>query len=455
MAATGKYGIGQISSAGFLHSYVKATGELIGEATLKQELQNMTAHAAAVRDHPHLVGYLVYDEPHPVVAPWIRQFTDAARRTDPNHPPIYTQSEVSLPLDRLKNPAEWQLIQEQDVLLSDCYAIAAHSGRDPWLYGDVFIPNVRRANPDGLKWPIVQAFSKQHAFWALPTPAELRVQVYHTIAAGAKGMFFFTSNQGYLGAWSRRQWFYRGAGNPWFGRETLMDEIGRIGEHLTTAGPLLVPLRYAPAYPAWVGAVDAPSDPAPTFQAFVQDLGGKVGARLRHNSELQRPTIHVGAFGGVDYDVLVVHNDGPWSRQRAAVTVATQRKNILDLVTLKKVPLQSSPSGLTFTVRFEPGDGRLYLVGGEAAVEAARAQVQQQRYAHAARLLQLDAEIAGRGGVEVATTEKILKHAAAIATAGAPAAALEQTGAGQLLGRWYRNSSRLCGRSRVRNRGPR
>ena len=203
----------------------------------------MADHAATVRDNPHLVGYLVFDEPRPVVAPWIRQFTAAARHADPKHPPIYTQSEVSLPLDRLKNPAEWQLIQEQDVLLSDCYALAAHSGRDPWLYGDVFIPDVRRANPDGLKWPIVQAFSKPYAFWALPTPAELRVQVYHTIAAGAKGMFFFTSNQGYLGAWSRRQWFFRGAGNPWFGREALMEEIGRIGEHLTTAGPLLIPLR--------------------------------------------------------------------------------------------------------------------------------------------------------------------------------------------------------------------
>ena len=185
LAAAGRYGIGQVSSAGFLHSYVNAAGELTGETTIEQELRNLADHVATVRDHPHLVGYLVFDEPRPVVAPWIRQFTAAARRADPQHPPIYTQSEVSLPLDRLKHPAEWQLIQEQDVLLSDCYALAAHSGRDPWLYGDVFIPDVRRANPDGLKWPIVQAFSKPHAFWALPTPAELGVQVYHTIAAGA------------------------------------------------------------------------------------------------------------------------------------------------------------------------------------------------------------------------------------------------------------------------------
>jgi len=382
-------------------------------------------HAGTVKDCPHLLGYLVYDEPRAAVAPKIQQVLDAVRRADPNHPVIYTQSDV--PLDRLGEPAEWRMIQNHDVLLSDCYGIAARSGRDPWLYGDVYIPELRRANPDALQWAIVQAFTKPYTIWALPTPAELRVQVYHTIAAGAKGMFFFCTNQGYLGSWSRRHWFYRGAGNPWYGSEELMDEIGRIGMHLTTAGPLLIPLRYSPHYPAYVGAADSPSDPPEMFQAYVLGASSEVGAGgLRRSGELERPAIHVGAFSGADYDVLVIHNNDPWQARSGAVTLTTLHENVFDLATLERVPLERTPRGITFSVSFEPGDGRLYLVGSDAAVDAARAEVLRRRYEHELRLVRLDAEIAGRGGVDISAVERELERAAQAAAAANPSAALDR-----------------------------
>ena len=409
LAAAGKYGIRQISSAQFLLGHVKHSGDLQGDLTMEQVLQQIRKHVESVKDSPHLLGCLLYDEPGAKVAPFIRQVADAVRPADSKHPPIYTHSET--PLDRLGHPYEWELVRSQDILLSDSYTITTRSGRDPWLYGDVIVPELRRANPDALQCPIIQAFM----YLALPTVPELRVQVYHTIAAGAKGMFCFTSNQAYFGAWASDHWYYRGVGNPWLGREELMQEIGRIGEHLTTVGPLLIPLRYAPNYPAYVGAVDAPADPPQMFQAYVLGTESNVGRALglRHSGELQRPAVHVGAFSGVDYDVLVIHNNDPWRTRRAAVTVATRHEKVLDLATLETVSLDHTAGGVTFPVSFKPGDGRLYLVGDNAAVDAARRQVRRKRYAHQARQLRPDAEITGRGGVDIRTFEQTLEQAAA------------------------------------------
>ena len=111
----------------------------------------------------------------------------------------------------------------------------------------------------------------------------------------------------------------------------------------TTAGPLLVPLRYDPTYPARVecGA----------FRARVRGF-------LRTTSDLDRAAIHVGAFVGQAYDVLVIHNDDPWQRHDGNVHLraAGNKTKVLDLLSLKAVRLES-PSrtvGLTYptTIRF-------------------------------------------------------------------------------------------------------
>jgi len=409
LQVAGKFGMRVISSAEMLHGHVNHAGELTGQTSMQQVLDQARKHAQQTGPQPHLLAYLVFDEPRPQVAPKIQQVLDVMRAADPRHPAIYTHSDM--PLDK-RRVAEWNMLQSQDVLLSDCYSIAARNGRDPWLYGDVHIQELRRANPDALQWPIVQAFTKPYTIWALPTRAELRVMVYHTIASGAKGMFFFTTGQAYLGSWARRQWFYRGAGNPWYGHEALMDEIGNMGAHLTTAGPLLIPLRYAPVYPVHVGQLAAPLAAAETFQAYVLS-GRAAGPGLRGQGELQRAAIHVGAFRGGDYDVLVVHNNDPWQRRRAAVTLSNQRDILLDLLTLEQVPLKTNPQGRTFPVDFQPGDGRLYLAGDRAAVERARNSVLRRRAEHDRHLLEWDSELVHRAGADVSAVRTLLQQSAA------------------------------------------
>ncbi|MEE3373336.1 MAG: hypothetical protein VX346_28630 [Planctomycetota bacterium] len=410
--AAGEYGIGLISPAEFLHGHINHAGELTGEVTMEQVLQQAVAHASQVKSHPQLLAYLVFDEPRAAAAAKIQRLSDVFFESDSSHPAIYTHADM--PLDAARKPAEWKLLQSRDVILSDCYSITARSGRDPWLYGDVYLSELRRANPHALQWPIIQAFTKPYTIHALPTPAELRVMVYHTVASGAKGMLFFTTNQAYLGSWARRHWFYRGSGNPWFGREPLMDEIGRLGGHLATAGPLLVPLHYRPDYPVHVGTVDAPLGPAESFSAYVLGVGSEVAdGGMRTAGELQREAIHVGTFSGDDYDVLVIHNNDPWGPRTAAVTLQEPRALLLDLATLELVSTETTAAGKTFPVSFMPGDGRLYLAGDGLAVDAARRAVWSKRYAHERRLLQRDIDLARAGRVDVSQTLQLVTVAAA------------------------------------------
>ena len=410
--AAGKYGIKLISAAEFLHGHINHAGEVTGDATMQQVLQQAAEHARQVKSHPQLLAYLVFDEPRAAAASKIEQVSAAFFAADSLHPAIYTHSDM--PLDALRKPTQWKLLQSRDVILSDCYSIAAQSGRDPWLYGDVHLSELRRANPHALQWPIIQAFTKPYNIFALPTPAELRVMVYHNIAKGAKGALFFTTHQAYLGAWARRHWFYRGSGNPWYGREPLMEEIGRIGAHLTTAGPLLVPLHYTPDYPVHVGTVDAPLGPADRFTAYVLGAGSEVvGGGLRTAGELRRAAIHVGAFSGKDYDVLVVHNNDPWSTRRGAVTLQRPRPKLLDLNTLELVVTEDTSAGKTFPVSFPPGDGRLYLAGDAPAVDAARRSVWRRRYTHQRQLLLHDIALARQGRVDVTQTRQVVAAAAA------------------------------------------
>ena len=408
----GEYGIKLISSAEFLHGHINHAGEVTGNATMQQVLQQAAEHASQVKSHPQLLAYLVFDEPRAAAAGKIQRVSERFFQSDPRHPGIYTHSDV--PLDPVKKPAQWKLLQTRDVILSDCYSITAQSGRDPWLYGDVYLSELRRANPHALQWPIIQAFTKPYTISALPTPAELRVMVYHTVARGAKGAFFFTTHQAYLGSWARRHWFYRGSGNPWFGREPLMEEIGRIGAHLTTAGPLLVPLHYTPDYPVHVGTIGAPLGPAERFSAYVVGAGSEVvGGGLRQAGELRRAALHVGAFCGPDYDVLVVHNNDPWQARRGCITLQRPRARLLDLDTLELVATEETSGGQTFQVSFLPGDGRLYLAGDASAVDAGRDSVWRRRSAHERQLLRRDIALARQGGVDVSAAVQCLTAAAA------------------------------------------
>lgn len=396
------YGLRSATQPLYLYQGVKSphvpfNGEA-GAQTMAWVRERWTAHAESIKSHPALLAYHVVDEPHPSVSPVIQQVTDLLAQVDPQHPAIYTHQ--SLPLDPDSSDwhrVEWKLLDSLDVYLSDHYCVTPPWGRDPWAYGDIAIANFRKVDPDALEWPIVQAF----AYPTMPTIPELRVMVFHTVACGAKGMFFFTAGQAYV-PWITGLW--QTVGSAWFDEGSMYAEIGRIGAHLTSAGPLLIPRRLDPDYPAEVQT--------PSFRAPVRRW-------LRPDPELTKPAIHVGAFTGDDFDVLVVHNDDPWAEQGGQITITGRGTHVYDLLDLRPVPLAARRGqAVTFTVRFAPGDGRLYLVGDDRGFAQARQTVLRHRYDRERLLLSLDVEVAVRSAVAVAAAQESLLRAESLAGAG-------------------------------------
>ena len=234
-----KYGLRAATMPLFLYHHMDSRGNLKGE-DLERVKAMWSDHAGHLKDHPALLAYHVFDEPHPTISPKIQGITDTLARADPAHPAIYTHQNLPLNRDNADwGRAEWALLDSLDVHLSDLYSIEPAFGRDPWLYGDVAMANYRLVDPDAIHWPIIQAF----AFHATPTVPEVRVMVFHTIACGAKGAFFFTTGQAYV-SWIRH--FYPSVGNPWFAEEPMYADISRIGRHLTSAGPARAPVAPDP-----------------------------------------------------------------------------------------------------------------------------------------------------------------------------------------------------------------
>jgi hypothetical protein len=279
-------------------------------------------------------------------------------------------------------------------------------GRDPWRYGDAGMPEYQRANSRAWHWPIIQSFP----YGQMPTIPELRVMIYHTIARGAKGMFFFTTGQSYISwSWLKEKGlpgFYPAPGNAWFAEDPMLREIGRIGEHLTTAGPLLIKLQYRGDYPVYVEGQ--------RFQARVQP-------RLRKLDFIDRTAVEAGAFVGSDFDVLVVHNDDPWRTQEARVTIKKSSrehvKHVYDLLTLKPIDVSDAEDRIAFDVSFAPGDGRLYLIGDDQAFRKASRTVLRNRCKHQLMLIERNLDITRRGGVGVSRIEARINQALAMADA--------------------------------------
>ena len=355
-------------------------------------------HAREVQDHPALLSYNLVDEPHPTLSPQIQDVARHLDEVDPRHPAVYTH--VNLPLSRDGTEwgttaegisVEWALLASLDVHLADHYPIGSGSGRDPWANGDLMVGSLRQANPDALHWSIIQAFAHLSG---LPTVPELRVMIFHTLACGAKGIFFFTTGQSYV-RWLAGFWL--APGDAWFGEDTWYTEISRIGRHLTSAGPLLIPRQLDPEYPL---QVDTRS-----FRAEVRSQW------LRPEAELIKPALHVGAFVGPDFDVLVIHNDDPWEERGGRITITGRGTRVYDLYDLQPVDGKVRGETVTFKLRFAPGDGRLYLVGEKEDFRNARQTILRHQYEREHLLAQRDLEIAARCGVSVGPAAERLQRA--------------------------------------------
>ncbi len=391
MDVAAKYGMYVIPSLNLLHGVGKEKLTAADGEALQKIRDQWKIEVDRLGKHPALLAWHIYDEPMPWFSRSLLNIRSFLREYDGKHPVVYTHQNLPLGFDK----SEWELLASEPVIFSDCYSINKAMGRDPWLYGDVGMRDFRRVNPNADYWPIIQSYTYHYE----PTPGELRIMVYHTLARGAKGMFFFTTGQSVV-SWanSEKIGFYDSPGNLWFASDILLNELGRISEHLMTAGPLLLPLTYTDKYQYKVHNQD-------TITAYVTKKG------LRPDDMLKVPVIDIGAFTGKDYDILVIHNDDPNYPRSAEITLpASQGKNeLFDLRTLEKVKSKTSDKGeKVYCLSFVPGDGGLYFYGNDQNFEAARNSVLQRRFKQELLLLNLDMEIAEINSVDVSEVKALI-----------------------------------------------
>ena len=160
--------------------------------------------AKTYRRHPALWGYYIQDEPSAHMFPYLRKRQDVLLDADPGHVPyINLFPNYAAPhmeggvLDQLGTPDYETHVREFLRVVK------------PWLVGYDFYPylrdgTVRPSYHDNLEvvsrlagkaglpfWQTIQAMSYPLTY-RLPTAAEMRFQVYATLAYGGKGISYYT-----------------------------------------------------------------------------------------------------------------------------------------------------------------------------------------------------------------------------------------------------------------------
>jgi hypothetical protein len=206
-----------------------------GEAGDKEDLFQVASDAIKdYKDHPAVAGYYMIDEPSnaPDVAQRIARARKVLEAVDPKHPGF---SCLLGGYEDLLKAVDYQ------VLLIDIYPLSPNWSGDWSGYIGQLERGQKNAGERPL-WVILQAFGKPNNSWKIPTPEEIRAQVWFALAHGAKGIvyFIYQSTAGFQGEWL--QGMVDMDLKPMDGR---LDEVGRINAHVTRLAPTLLKLRPA------------------------------------------------------------------------------------------------------------------------------------------------------------------------------------------------------------------
>lgn len=212
-----------------------------------------------IKDHPAVAGYYVIDEPifTPAMARNIALIKQTLEAMDPKHPSFSCLREN---YEDIFKAADFQVL-----LTDNTYPILTKFGGDfaapYWPSGtQSFISDLARAQRNaGARplWVIPQAFGKAGQ-WRIPTPEELRAQVWLSLAYGAKGIvhFLYQSTTKFQGEYL--QGLVDMNLKPMDGR---LEEVARLNAAMKKLAPTLLKLQPA----SFAVPVSAPSIIARAF----------------------------------------------------------------------------------------------------------------------------------------------------------------------------------------------
>jgi hypothetical protein len=312
------------------------------------------AIVATHRDHPALAGYYLGDEPAPSLFPLLANVHARLRELDPAHPGwnnlfgLQAFDEVTPFLEYTRDYAD-----------TVKPAILCNAQYDFLRTGDrlQFIENVSRLNAlargYGIPfWTIVQLV-EHHIFRGLEA-GELRWQVSHLLAYGARGIGYFTywtPPPSTFWNWQPAVITVDGARTPWF------DVLAAFNPRVRAAGEAL-------ARAAWITTQHAGGTP-PGGQGFVpDDWVAAVEGRAA-----------IGQFsdpGGARY-VLVANSDSLAPRTIALVLPGAEPVTRLGAGAGAWMPVAgaAAPGGVRVEVDLDAGDFALLRLGGAGNGNAA------------------------------------------------------------------------------------
>ncbi|UCH36353.1 MAG: hypothetical protein JSV65_08365 [Armatimonadota bacterium] len=155
-------------------------GEPLSESEVYEVVKRVCDRIGA---YDSLLRYQIRDEPPPDAVPNWLMVRRILAAVDPSRPAFSC----------FNNPDALARANERGDLSEAVFDIYPHGvGTPPQSLGG-FLPALDRfsdAAGDAAPWPVLQSFAKPEA-WRYPSPQELRAVTYLSLAAGAKGMFYF------------------------------------------------------------------------------------------------------------------------------------------------------------------------------------------------------------------------------------------------------------------------
>lgn len=314
---TGEHGVGILDLA---HRYGL-------RVLLKIEPQAVTE---AVREHPALWGYYVFDEPvqckvtYESLLPAVQAF----RQADPRHP-------VYINLNSADDAEAFIKTLDPDLLSLDRYQ---------WWYGsEDYFPLLERYRALSLKhdlpliWWVEANADENRYHYPSDNQAKLRQSVFTALAYGVKGIQWF--GWGEACSWEASpdpaRWQLKPAG----------EDVAAINCELQRLGPILLPLRSTGVYH---------TAPLPTdTHALPPDCP----------VQTEEPGLVLGLLQGAEAEYVLVANRDH-ALKKAAVLRLDPRVVSVERFNKRRgewVPLPAADRRVT--VRLQPGDGELLRLG--------------------------------------------------------------------------------------------
>lgn len=301
----------------------------------------------AVKDHPQFSGYMLCDEPDMDKLDTLANVSERIRQLDPHHPvfvnflPAYAWEPYEEHIE------EYVTALRPNMLSYDCYVLYADS-EDMTRYFD----NLRRIRALAHKHslPFTNIFLLiPHGGYRDPSAADLRWQVYTSLAYGAKGLCYFTymtppPNDPNYSGWGKGIVY-------WDGKHTdKYNIVEGINNEIHKLAPVLASLHSTAVYH---------SPPIPEISEPLPPDGSIVG--------IEGGSFVVGCFeaeNGEQYALVVNRN----MRTKADAKMVMREKTPVELIKSSKkkrkpLRLRQEEDYWTCSLPLRPGEGRLIAIG--------------------------------------------------------------------------------------------